>query len=60
MKRTRAACVDASNLPNVLPLAIEVLQLVQLGSPHVVRRAVELAEIVREGDVVDRTKRRRA
>jgi hypothetical protein len=38
-------------------LAIEVLQLVELGSPHVLRRAVELAELVRAGDVVDRIKR---
>jgi hypothetical protein len=41
-------------------LAIEVLQLFELGSPHVLRRAVELAELVREGGVVDRFKRRGA
>jgi hypothetical protein len=41
-------------------LAIEVLQLVELGSPHVLRRAVELAELVREGDNRERIKRRGA
>jgi hypothetical protein len=41
-------------------LAIEVLQLVELGSPHVLRRAVELAELVREGDVAETIKRRGA
>jgi len=29
-------------------IAIEVLQLVEVGSPHAVRRAVELAELVGE------------
>ena len=41
-------------------LAIEVLQLVELGSPHVLRRAVELAELVRADDTADKIKRRGA
>jgi hypothetical protein len=41
-------------------LAIEVLQLVELGSPHVLRRAVDLAELVREGDNRERIKQRGA
>ena len=41
-------------------LAIEVLQLVELGSPHVLRRAVELAELVRANDTKPSAKRRGA
>jgi len=37
-------------------LAIEVLQLVDVGSPHVLRRAVELAELVREHDASEYAK----
>jgi hypothetical protein len=41
-------------------LAIGVLQLVELGSPHVLRRAVELAELVREGETREQARRRGA
>jgi hypothetical protein len=41
-------------------LAIEVLQLVELGSPHVLRRAVELAELVCGQGTAIRCKQRNA
>jgi hypothetical protein len=41
-------------------LAIEVLQLVEVGSPHVLRRGVELAELVRADEPGEHAKRRGA